>query len=264
MPNKSRLGSCVEHPPVLHNGHMFLLKKILTALILPPTGPMLLAAFGLLLARRRPRIGRAVASLAVAALLLMTLPVVGDTVLRGLETYPPVATEKLKEADAIVILGGGTYYAAPEYGGDTVAAISLVRCRYGARLARASGLPVLVTGGVVFAGRPEARSMEALLRDEFGVPVAFVEEASRDTRENAEFSARLLKAAGLTRVVLVTHAFHLPRAVPLFEAEGLTVIPAPTAFTTDSGNPWAQLLPSTDALRNMGYFLHEWLGSRFA
>jgi uncharacterized SAM-binding protein YcdF (DUF218 family) len=243
---------------------MFLLKKILTALVLPPTGPLLLAAFGLWLARWQPRGGRALASLAVTILLLMTLPVVSDTALRSLENAPPLAAERLQEAQAIVILGGGTYFDAPEYGGDTVSAISLVRCRYGARLARASGLPVLVTGGKVFAGQPEAHSMARLLNDEFGVPVAFVEDVARDTRENAERSARLLKAAGLTRVVVVSHAFHLPRAIPLFQAEGLTVIPAPTAFTTDSGSVWLRFLPSMGALRNMGYFMHEWLGRRFA
>jgi uncharacterized SAM-binding protein YcdF (DUF218 family) len=243
-----------------HNASVFALEKLLTALILPPMGPLLLAAVGLVLARRHPRAGRALAGLSVTALMLMSVPLVSDMALRSLETYPPVSAERLKEADVIVVLGGGTYYDAPEYGGDTVSPLSLVRCRYGARLARASRLSVLVTGGVVYGGRPEARSMEALLKEEFGLPVRFVEEASRDTRENAALSAQMLKAAGLTRVVLVSHAFHLPRAVPLFEAQGLTVIPAPTAFTTDPGNPWARWLPSAGALRNMAYFFHEWLG----
>jgi uncharacterized SAM-binding protein YcdF (DUF218 family) len=243
---------------------MFLLKKIFTSLILPPMGPLLLAAFGLLLARRHPRIGRMLAGFAVAVLMLMSIPLVSDTILRTLEIYPPIAAERLKEVDAIVILGGGTYYDAPEYGGDTVTENSLVRCRYGARLARESRLPVLVTGGVVYGGRAEARSMEALLKDEFGVPVRFVEDASRDTRENAALSAQLLKAAGLTRIALVSHAFHLPRAVPLFEAQGLTVIPAPTAFTTERSSAWEQILPSARALRNMAFFIHEWLGSRLA
>lgn len=243
---------------------MFLLKKIFTALVLPPMGPLLLAAFGLLLIRRLPRTGRTLTGLAVLALMVMSIPWVSDSALHSLETVPPMAPAQLRQADAIVILGGGTYYAAPEYGGDTVSSASLERCRYGARLARYSKLPVLVSGGAVFGGRAEARSMEALLKEELGVPVRFVEAESRDTRENAALSARALKEAGLTRVVLVSHAWHLPRAIPLFEAQGLTVIGAPTAFTTEKISWTEKLLPSAGALRNMATFLHEWLGRRLA
>lgn len=243
---------------------MFLLKKILTALVLPPVGLLLVAILGLLLIRRFPRTGRALAGLAVFVLLVMSFPLVSDSALRSLETVPPIAPALLKQADAIVILGGGTYYAAPEYGGDTVSSASLERCRYGARLARYSRLPVLVSGGAVYGGRAEARSMEALLKEELGVSVRFVEAESRDTRENALFSARMLKEAGLTRVVVVSHASHLPRAIPLFEAQGLTVIGAPTAFTTEKVSWTEKLLPSAGALRNMATFLHEWLGRRLA
>lgn len=243
---------------------MFLLKKVLTALVLPPMGPVLLALFGLLLMRRLPRLGRAVAATAMLALMVVSIPLVSDSALRSLETVPPIAPAQLKLADAIVIIGGGTYYAAPEYGGDTVSSASLERCRYGARLARYSKLPVLVSGGIVHGGRAEARSMEALLKEEMGVPVRWVEAESRDTRENAAFAAKLLKDAGLTRVVLVSHAWHLPRAIPLFEAQGLTVIGAPTAFTTEKVSWTEKLLPSAGALRHMSTFLHEWLGRRLA
>ena len=239
---------------------LFILKKLIAALALPPVGLLLLAAGGLLLIRRRPGTGRTLAGLSLAVLLLISVPVVSDTALRSLEIYPALAAGRPLEADVIVVLAGGTNYQAPEYGGDTVSALSLVRCRYGARLARETGLPVLVTGGSVYGGRAEARSMAAVLTDEFGVPVRFIEDASRDTRENAVLSARLLKAAGFTRVALVSHAFHLRRAVPLFEAEGLTVVPAPTAFTTEMPSAWERWLPSALALRHMNWFCHEWLG----
>ena len=243
---------------------MFALKKVLSALLLPPAGPLLLALFGLLLARHHPRSGRFLAGFAVLALLLMSIPLLSDSALHSLEVFPPLPPARLQEADAIVIVGGGTYYAAPEYGGDTVSAATLERCRYGARLARASKLPVLVSGGAVFGGQPEARAMAALLKDEMGVPVRFVEEAARDTRENAELSAHMLKKAGLQRIVLVSHAWHLPRAVALFQAQGLSVIPAPTAYTTAKPDWVEKLLPTALALRHMAEFLHEWLGSRLA
>lgn len=243
---------------------MFLLKKLLASLVLPPSGPLLLALAGLFLIPFRPRLGRGLVVLALLVLTVLSLPVVGDGALRSLEIYPAVRPDQLRPAQAIVILAGGTYPDAPEYGGDTVSPLSLVRSRYGAVLARATGLPVLVAGGAVFHGRPEARSMEALLTQEFKVPVRFVEDASRDTRENARLSAAMLKEAGITHIALVSHAFHMPRAVPLFEAEGLTVIPAPTAYTTDGGDDIFDWLPSATALKNSAYFFHEWLGRLFA
>lgn len=252
-------------PRLTHNAHMFLLKKLLSALALPPAGPLLLALAGLVLARRHPRTGRGVVAVSLLTLTALSLPVIGDGALRSLEApYAAVGPEQLAQAQAIVILAGGTYYDAPEYGGDTVAPISLVRSRYGAKLAHETGLPVLVTGGSVFRGRPEARSMEALLTREFRVPVRFVEDVSRDTRENARFSARMLREAGITRIALVSHAFHMRRAVPLFEAEGLTVIPAPTAYTTGGSGSVLSWLPSAGALRNSAIFFHEWLGRLFA
>jgi len=239
---------------------MFELKKLLSALVLPPIGPLLLGGLGLLLAGRHPRSGRALAGLATVALVLMSIPMVSDTALHSLEVYPPIDTAALKQADVIVILGGSIYGSAPEYGDDTVAADSLVRCRYGAVLARATGLPVAVSGGAVFGGRPVALTMADMLKQEFGVPVRFVESASRDTRENAILTARLLKAAGVSRIALVSHAYHLRRAVPLFQAQGLTVIPAPTAFTGGPDDLWVKLVPSVDAMRNMALFAHEWVG----
>lgn len=242
---------------------MFILKKLLTLLILPPGGPLLLALLGLLLLRRLPRLGRALAFAGVLGLYALSTPIVGTQLLESLQPYPPISAEQLKQVQAIVILCGGTYNDAPEYGGDTVAAFSLERGRYGARLARQTGLPVLIAGGTVAAGRPESLSLKQVLEEEFRVPVRWVETESRDTGDNARNAARILKAAGVTRIALVSQAWHLPRAVPLFEAEGLQVAPAPTVFVkAPEAFPWS-LLPTAGALRSSYYFFHEWLGRRF-
>lgn len=242
---------------------MFLLKKLLAALILPPAGPILLALFGLWLSRARSRRwqhgGVWLAALSLLGLLLLSLPIVGNTLMAPLEPHPPVTAAQLRHAQAIVILGGGSYYAAPEYGGDTVGSASLVRVRYGARLARETGLPVLVTSGSPHGGRPEAETMREVLEREFGVKVRWSEAASRDTAENASMSAPLLKAAGITRIALLSHGWHLPRAIPLFEHEGLAVIPAPTLFSTASPSLLESLLPG-DGLGLSRMALHEYLG----
>ena len=187
-------------------------------------------------------------------------PLVGDTLLRTLETEPPITAAGLARAQAIVVLGGGSYPSAPEYGGDTVSGATLERLRYAARLQRASGLPVLVTGGAPFGGRPEGVAMAQSLTEDFGVPVRWVESASRDTAENAAMSAALLKAAGVSRIALVSHSWHLPRAIELFERQGLAVIAAPTVFKSNPSPDVQSLLPSVGALDDSYVALHEWLG----
>ena len=134
------------------------LKALLKAVILPPAGPLLVAIFGLALGRRFPRTGRALAVAGVASLLLLSLPIIAIFLLDRLETYPPLDLAQAKSAQAIVILGGGVRRRAPEYGGDTLGPLTLERVRYGARVARLTALPVLVSGGVTFgATQPRLR-----------------------------------------------------------------------------------------------------------
>lgn len=237
---------------------MFLLKKLLAAWLLPPLGLLLIALAGLAIARRRHS-GLIAAAAAILLLLSLSLPLIADFLSRPLEGIPITATA-LRETQAIVILGGGIYYGAPEYGGDTVSKYSLERVRYGAKLARETKLPVLVTGGVVYGGRPEGELMKQVLESEFAVPVRWAEVQSRDTAENASYSAPLLKAAGIHRIALVTHAWHMPRAVAAFEHEGLEVIPAPTGFAPRNASLFESLLPSTGALERSANALHEWAG----
>lgn len=244
---------------------MFLLKKILAALILPPAGPILLALFGLWLMRSKSRrwqgAGLWLATLSLLGLLLLSLSGVSKALLASLEQYPPITQKQLQHAQAIVILGGGTYFGAPEYGSDTVGHATLERLRYGAYLARASRLPLLVAGGAPSGGRPEGESMREVLENDFGIKVRWVEALSRDTAENASLSAPMLKAAGVTRIALVSHGWHLPRAVPLFEKLGMEVTPAPTAFSTASPSMAGALRPI--GLRDSQEALNEYLGQIF-
>lgn len=240
---------------------MFFLKKIAAALVLPPTGLVIAALGGLWLARRHPRTGRTVAALALLALLALALPPVSVLLVRSLEVRPPVSEQDLARAQAIVILGAGTYHRAPEYGGgDTVPGIALERLRYGVSLQKRSALPILVTGGSPFGGRPEGDAMkEAIERDFYG-KVRWVERESRDTQENALHSARLLRDAGITRIALVSHAWHLKRAIGHFQAQGLEVIPAPMGFATRPPDWLALALPSARSLASSSQALLEWLG----
>lgn len=239
---------------------MFLAKKILAAVLLPPLSPLLVVAAGLLLLRRAPRLGRLLAWSGVLALYLLSSAAITGPLLDTLQTYPPLDPRRIADAQAIVVLAGGTYHGAPEYGGDTVSALTLERIRYAARLARATRLPLLVTGGAPSGGRPEADSMADALTRDFGVAVRWRETASYDTRDNARYSVAILRQAGVNRVLLVTHAWHMPRAIGEFAAAGLQVIPAPTAYTGGGLKWWMSYLPSETGSRWGYYAVHEWLG----
>ena len=229
------------------------------ALVLPPDDLLIVFAAGLLLLwRGRRRAGFAVMCAATLLFYLLCTPAISALLLRAVES-PPATDEALahSSAQAIVVLSGGYARYAPEYENASVDAITLQRLRYGAHLARRLGLPVLVSGG-----QPDdapvslAAMMKAALVD-FGVEVRWIEDRSVNTYENAAFSAPLLKADGVTAVILVTHAAHMPRAVKVFAAQGLTVTPAPMGFAPV---PAFQFAPRASAFQDSYYALYEALG----
>lgn len=222
------------------------------AVLVPPSSLILLALLGLALQRRRPALGTALAALSLLALLLLSLPATAYALMGWLEAPPLREPRRLDDAQAIVILAGGVARGAPEWGGDTVNPFTLQRVRYGARLARQTALPVLITGAPPPPGqRGEAAMMRAVLADEFGVAVRWFDERARTTAGNAREAAALLRADGVTHIALVTSAFHMARAQRVFERAGLQVIAAPTGyFGWHAGRfEWARLVPSGDALR---------------
>jgi len=241
------------------------LKSVLKPLVLPPTGLLLVALMGLLWMRRGPRLGRGLAMAGVAGLLVLAMPIVAELLTRLVDTSTPFDVHAARSAKAVVILGGGVRRNAPEYGGDTLATLTLERVRYGARVARQTGLPVLVSGGSVIGGQPEAKLMAAALEREFGVPVQWIEAKSRTTHENAVLSAATLKREGIDRVVLVTHAFDTRRAVAEFEAQGMSVVTAATggrSFSTgEDDREIFEFLPSIAGLTRSYYACYELLGN---
>jgi uncharacterized SAM-binding protein YcdF (DUF218 family) len=236
-------------------------KAVLKALVLPPAGPLLLAVLGVLLSRRLPRIGRGLAATGIAALLVLSIPAVAAFLLRTVDDSPPLDLERARSAQAIVILGGGTRRDAAEYGGDTLGRLTLERVRYGARVARQTALPVLVTGGSVSEGETEAKLMQDALKNEFGIDVRWVEDRSRTTHENAAYSAPILRAVGVRRIVLVAHSFDIPRATAEFAAQGVETIAAPTGIVSLHFTSPFDYLPSVTGLQGSYYALYEMLAN---
>ena len=175
--------------------------------------------------------------------------------------FSELEPEAGRDAQAIVILGGGILPDAREYGGDSVTAFSLERARYGAFVARERRLPVAVSGGVVMRGRPEADVIGDLLEREFGVPVRWREVRSRNTHENAVESARLLLPLGVRRILLVTHAVDARRGRREMEAAGFEVVLAPTLLPRMDIRSPLDLFPSMAGYRGSYYALYEVLGN---
>ncbi len=230
------------------------------ALVLPPTSLVALALAGLAWSRRARGPGLALAAVALLILLGLGTGVAAQALIRSLEA-PPLADAKASGAQAIVILAGGRNRGAPEWGGETVRATTLQRVRYGTHLARQTGLPVLVTGGKPGGGTAtEAELMRDVLRDEFGIAPRWVEAASDTTYDNARLTAAQLLPAGITHVLLVTSASHMPRAQAVFEQHGLKVTPAPTAYLGQAPFRPLHLVPNAEGLYVSHIALREWLG----
>ena len=242
----------------------FSLVKFVEVLLLPPGGLILLTLAGLVVLRVSKYWGIGLISTALALFYLLSTPLVSGALMRSLENYPALQETEIRnsKAEAIVILAGGRLRDQPEYGGDTVAAITLQRVRYGAWLKRRTQLPLYVSGGSTRKElKGEAELMQEVLQKEFNVEVNVIENKSKTTYENAKFTAELLNQNGHNAIFLVSNTFHMPRAVEAFQEFGIEVIPAPTGYTTQKkGLLLMDVLPQAFMFNRSYYALHEQLG----
>lgn len=234
---------------------LILLKSLARNLVLPPAGPLILAVFGLVLMPRRRRLGGVMVVTGVAALWLCATPVVADVLMRMAERYPSLDPAKPVNAQAVVILGGGGVRNAPEYGGLAMEGDPLGRVVYGAIVAKRTSLPILVTGT-----RDEAAAMSTTLSRDLGVNARWIENQSGDTFENARFSARLLRPAGVHRIIVVTSASHEWRAAHEFMAAGFEVIPAPVGGEAPRARGIMGYIPGPTGLERSYAAMYELLG----
>lgn len=172
---------------------------------------------------------------------------------------------------AIVVLGGGRETDAPEYAAASLSGESLQRLRYGIWLARATRLPLGFSGGIgwspsVFAGESEAEIAGRIAATEFDFPLRWLEQRSRDTRENARLTTSMLRADGIEHVLLVTHGWHMRRALRAFRdaaGTGLRIEAAPMGLSTSHQGPLMDWLPSADGYTRFRQVSREALGLLF-
>lgn len=244
---------------------MFVVSKIAISLI----SPLGASLFGGLLALLLALIGRKRLALwfgftALLWLWFWSLPATSNWVLGYLEDqHPPMSIQDVSQAEAIVVLGGGV---SPASSGELYPNLQsgADRVWHGARLFHASKAPlVLLTGGSdpEHSATSEAEAMRQFMAD-LGVPkeTMVLENRSRNTSQNAEYSAEFLAEEGVNRIILVTSAYHMPRAKRLFEAQGLEVVPVATDHEVLSRPLWRNLLPETSALDGSSRAIKEIVG----
>jgi uncharacterized SAM-binding protein YcdF (DUF218 family) len=258
--------------------HLEAWKPLISALLLPPVPFLVLTLVGARVLIVRRGLGWSLISLSVLLIWFSSCLVLGQT-LERLLLHPPPALSAVRIAEikqrasahkdtAIVVLGGGARPVSSEYRMSNLTDASLERLRYGIWLSRATGLPLAYSGGVGWGqgdSTPEADIAARVAEQEFGRPLRFSESHSRDTHENATHTVPLLRAQGVHRFIIITHAWHMPRAVHAFEqaaGDGPSVLieAAPInglPYIETNAKAW---LPSHSGFELVRMVLHEWLG----
>ncbi len=240
-------------------------KPLLTALVLPPAGPLLLALAALVIARLWRGLGAFLLGLSLVGLWLLSCNAVAVRLGQALlPQVPAVSLVDLRRArvEAVVVLGGGVLPVSPAYGVPQPNSYTLERLRYGVRLARVAGVPLAFSGGVGWAGRAgasEAEAARAAARQDFGFEIRWLDGESRDTAENAQRTAALLQRDRVRRIALVSDAWHLPRATREFRQAGFEVLPAPTGHLAARERDALEWLPSGHGLMASRQVIREWL-----
>lgn len=246
---------------------MFLIEKTLELLLAPLGMGLLLGVLALATgAAHWRKTGFVLGCVAVAWVYLWSTPWASMKVRAAIESaYPAISAANAIATPVAVVLGGGVASPSPPVRLMPDLGNAADRVWYAAQLYHAGKVKrIVLCGGIDsrIGGISEAEAMRMFIRD-LGVPDAsiFLESTSANTRQNAAQVAHLLREWRIDRMALVTSALHMPRAKRLFEAQGLTVIPA----TTDKeaiNTAWdiRKLLPDAEALNGSGRAIKEWIG----
>jgi uncharacterized SAM-binding protein YcdF (DUF218 family) len=242
-------------------------RALIKLIVLPPGSILLVLGLGFLLHQRR--IGRIMLATGVAALYALSTPGVVMPMAAWIETVPAPDQRRIEQsqAQAILVFMAGLRQGNPELGGaDALSALSLQRLDHAVALQQWTGLPIIVSGGSVDGtSTPLAQLGADWLSNRVDTPPLALEAASHDTWENARFSQRLLARHGIDRVLLVTHAFHMPRALWSAQTAGIEALAAPFGFIQiperyrphGRASDW---LPRASTLEDSYLLLHEALG----
>jgi uncharacterized SAM-binding protein YcdF (DUF218 family) len=252
--------------------NLAILKPLLSALVLPPAGPILLTILGFALiffsrkaSTRKANTGKAFISIGLVFLWILSCQAFAvklDAWL--LKPYAALTEASLNRsnAQAVVVLGSGMQSKTSEYQNSAqLSATAAVRLRYGAWLSKQTKLPLAFSGGRGWAtgqgmGQTEAQGAANYLKSLDLPPARWLDDQSSDTAENAIQMAKLMPQ-DKRNILLVTHAWHMERSVKLFEAQGFTVLPAPAYAIASDSYALLNWLPSGQGLQDSRNVLRE-------
>lgn len=199
---------------------------------------------------------------------ILSIPLTSQTLFSQLETIAALSeaqistNKKMNKVDVIIVLAGGISAYKNEYHGPAIGYFTQERLHYAAWLQKRTGLPVIVTGGIERGGASEAQLMKQTLQNEYGIKsLIWVEQESKNTYENALFSSKIMKKHGYQNYYLVTSAFHMPRALDVFQKQNHKAMPAPMGFYVNQNKfELDQLKPNSKSLWTNYLALHEIVG----
>jgi len=231
---------------------MFFFKKLISHLILPP-GIFLIVFLIIAMLSKKSRFVRILSLGSALLIYALSIEPTKDLLYKPLEFSYPTPSEP--KGDAIVILGGGAYSTG------ILKEDSTKRLLTGFILHKQTGLLLILSGGASMSALPEAEIMKSMLESlgvEKGSLYAGVK--SRDTEENAKEVKSICQKLKCKRVILVTSAYHMKRAVMSFEKVGLEVVPYPTDFKRDLRYNLYSFLPKMSVMADSYKALREYLG----
>ncbi len=251
---------------------------MLAALLLPPVPLIALLLLAWWWQRRRPGLATALQLTTVLALWFSHCQITGQLLEQQLVVAPTLSTQRLAElrrslADnrtAIVVLGDGVRPLASEYGESHPGAASLERLHYGLWLARQVPAPLMLSGGASWSrpdGPAEAAVLARVAGRDLGRQVRWIESESHDTRGMARFALLQLHKDGVDQVILVTHGWHMRRALRAFADEAartampIKLVPAPMGMAADRLlSPLQRWTPTEAGFQRVRQALREWIG----
>jgi uncharacterized SAM-binding protein YcdF (DUF218 family) len=235
--------------------------------VLQPGNLLVLCLLGgaLLFLASRSRRGKVLVGLSALGFVLLAVTPIGPAMLLPLEERFPRPRAMPDRVDGIIILGGAVEPALSRSYGETVFNSAVTRVLAGVALARRypDAKIALVSGEGSFfpIGFSEARATLSFVVEEGIAPSRIIlEERSRSTHENAVYTKEMIRPASGETWILVTSAYHMPRAIACFEAVGWPVIPYPVDFRIDPETGLRANFSLLDGLATSTLAGKEWAG----
>jgi uncharacterized SAM-binding protein YcdF (DUF218 family) len=244
----------------------FYLSKVFWFFIAPGNAFLLVLLLGLFLrATRFTKIGKGLVSIAVVFALLLTFVPIGSSMLRSLEDRFPVPDKLPPHIDGIVVLGGIIDPLMSSLRGGLVIGGAIERVTVSAEIARNHPeARIVFTGGSGSITTPQIKEADYVsgLYESLGIPQSRIvlEREARNTWENAKYTVELVSPKPDEVWVLVTSAFHMPRAVGTFRRVGWEVIPYPVDFYAGPPESFPSPMDFSSGLSSLALAGHEWLG----